>query len=114
MLRDSDQRKVAQGSTVVAPAQTLRWIGVAPITGELRSDGEAGIRPRHRVRQRLDILNGTKREVSFRFKPVRVYKDEPELPHQLRVFESSKRRIGLGHKQGILLWQVGDEIGIYR
>src|SRR5262249_46537758 len=34
--------------------------------------------------------------------------------HQLWVFKSGQCRIGLGHEQGILLWQFGDEFGIYR
>ena len=81
-----------------------------PIAGEVAR--EAWVGASCGVGQCLHVLNGSEREVSLRLKPVCVYQNEPQFPHQLRVFERSERRIGLGYEQGIVLGQAGDEFGI--
>ena len=110
VLHDCDEREVAKRCAVVAPAQALWRIRIAPVGAEV--DEKARVLGRRRVTERLHVLRRAEHQSSLWVESVRVHENQSKAPHQIRVFQRRQRRIGLGHEQRIAGRQGGNELRV--
>ena len=110
MLRDGDEREVAERWAIVAPAEALGRIGISPVGAEV--DAKARILGVIEFASACTfcVLRNTK--PSRRVESVGVDEDQPELAQQIGVLERRQRRIGLGHEERIGRRQRGNQRGI--
>ena len=111
MLRDGDEREVAERRAIVTPAEALGRIGISSVGAEVKTRDR--ILRRHRVRERLHVLSAAEYEPSRWVESVCVDQDHPEPAQQVRVLQRRQRRIGLGHEEGIVRRQSRDELRIH-